>query len=92
MSSISGSNNKNDTILTEDEDGTTIESDHEADGFSKYFCSVGKKTKNLIEKPMNKVNISPANNPKSIYIFDCTFAEAFNLLQNLDVNKGNWVV
>ena len=37
---------------------------------------------------MNKVNICPSNNPKSTYLFDCIYTEAFKLLQNLDVNKA----
>ena len=41
-----------------------------------------------METPINKVNTSPANNPKSIYVFDCTYTEAFNLLQNLVANRA----
>ena len=59
-----------------------------ADCFNKLFCSIGKKIISAIEIPIDKVNISPANNPISIYIFDYTYTEAFNFnLQNPDLNK-----
>ena len=52
-----------------------------------YFCSFGKKFNSSIETPINKVNISPKSNPKSIYLFDCTYTEASKSLQNVDVKK-----
>ena len=59
MSSIGRRKSKDDTILIEDEQGTTIEDDHEAaDGLNKKFCSIGIEINSLIETPLNKVNIT----------------------------------
>ena len=72
-----------------EEHGATIENGHyAADCFNEYFESIGKKINSSIEKIINKVNINPANNPISIYLSDCTYPEAFNLLQNINVNKA----
>ena len=89
MSSFIGRNSKDDTISIEDEHGTTIENDHEAaDCFNEIFCSIDRKINSSIEKPISKVNISPENKLKLIYLFNCSYTEVFNLLQNLDVNKA----
>ena len=69
LSSKSGRNSSHDTILIEDEHGTKIEFDDDAaDCFNKYFCSIGKRFISSVELPIKKVNLSPENKPKSVFV------------------------
>jgi hypothetical protein len=62
--------------------------DNIAENMNKYFCSIGKKMRNKIQKPQNENIQMPPMNDSSLYLFPTNSNEIREIIRCLKNKKG----